>query len=73
MYSLLGFFKGTLFYLCLYICVTESMYTMCVWEDTEARKRQEIPCNWSDRWLCDTIWVLGIEFQCSARANNPPL
>lgn len=46
------------------------VYVYLVHVVPEARRRQHIPWNWSNRQLCGSTWVLETKPQVSARAPS---
>lgn len=36
----------------------------------ETLRGHQIPWNWSYKWLCATLWMLGMEFWSSGKAGS---
>jgi hypothetical protein len=57
-----------MWHVCAWVCI----YAMCIQKSLEARRGQQIPWNWSYRWLWAMMWILRPEPRFSARTTTDP-
>lgn len=60
-------FVYTLLYHCFVLCMGifpafMPVCHVCAWCSRRARRRQQIPCNWSHSWLWASFWLLGSDW-----------